>query len=107
MTLDWEKSMALRPVTKPVHRIRVNVRGDVTLNNIQHLLDSSGKKSFRGLRGLFGQMDAPGGFNSSSMDISSSTKIPKRGFRGIHVSLDTLNRSIAGQSYMLYPSAKR
>lgn len=80
--------MPLRPISKPVERITVSVRSDVTLESLQHLLDSIGAKSRRSVRHLFGRMEAPGGYNFVNMDVFPSKVVPQRGFRSIHVSLD-------------------
>lgn len=80
--------MPLRPIAKPVERITVCVQGDVTLESLQHLLDSLGTDSRRSIRHLFGRMEAPGGYNFINMDVSTSKVVPQRGFRSIHVSLD-------------------
>lgn len=80
--------MPLRPIARPVDHIAVRVRGDVTLESLQHLLDSTGVRSRRGLRRLFGRMEAPGGYNLVNMDVSTLNVAPQRGSRTIQLSLD-------------------
>ena len=80
--------MPLRPISRPVDHIAVSVQGDVTLDSLQHLLDSIGARSRRSLRHLFGRMEAPGGYNLVNMDVSTLKVAPQRGSRSIHVSLD-------------------
>ncbi len=80
--------MPLRPIARPVDHIAVRVRGEVTLESLQHLLDSTGARSRRGLRHLFGRMEAPGGYNLVTMDVSTLNVAPQRGFRSIYLSLD-------------------